>query len=188
MKLIARYYGFSSMTIFVLLAVLTGPPLRAATHIVKFGGSAGFKYVPASFSAAIGDTIKWEGDFTVHPLSSTTIPAGSQSWHVSSGSSFSYVIAVPGVYHYKCDVHSGMTGDFQAGATGISHPVRQIDPPNTSTTNQIIDLAGRAVLPKPTLRQGGYPLPSAGKQAIGIHCIRLIFNNKEKVVKSLSLR
>lgn len=190
MKKKAGYRVFSGMMVFVLPAVLLGPPVRAATHIVKFGGSAGFKYVPASFSAAVGDTVRWEGDFIVHPLSSTTIPQGSQSWHVSSGGSFSYIIPVPGVYYYKCDLHSGMTGDFRAGATGISSPLQQIDSRTTPAVMQFIDLNGRerVTLPKRTVRRVGYSLPSAGKQANGIYCVRFIFITKERVVKSLSMR
>lgn len=90
----------------------------ATTHVINFGGGLGNKYSPATLAAAIGDTITWVGSFTVHPLSSTTIPSGAATWHDASGSSFSYVIAVAGTYNYKCDLHSGMTGSFTAGSTG----------------------------------------------------------------------
>jgi plastocyanin len=105
----------------VVIAVLTfaAASTEAATLVVKFGGSAGNKYVPATLAAATGDTIRWEGSFTVHPLSSTSIPAGAASWHSATGTSFSYVVAVSGTYNYKCDVHPGMTGTFTAGSTGI---------------------------------------------------------------------
>ena len=97
--------------------------IRAATHVVDFGGSLGFKYSPASFSAAVGDTVKWVGDFTMHPLSSTTIPTNAQTWHVTSGSSFNYRITVAGDYNYKCDLHvgAGMTGSFKVVTTRVRY-------------------------------------------------------------------
>lgn len=63
----------------------------------------------------------WQGDFSVHPLSSTTIPATATSWHSGTGSSFSYVIKVAGSYNYKCDVHVslGMVGTFVATESAV---------------------------------------------------------------------
>ena len=80
---------FALASIAMLTAIL---PAGATTHVVKFGGSAGLKYVPAAFAATAGDTVTWEGDFSVHPLSSTTLPAGAATWHVATGTRFTYVI------------------------------------------------------------------------------------------------
>ena len=93
----------------------------AATHVVQFGGSFGFAYSPSNFSAKVGDTVEWEGDFSIHPLSSTTIPANAASWNNTSGTSFKYVIRVPGTYNYQCDVHVsiGMTGSFTASESSV---------------------------------------------------------------------
>jgi plastocyanin len=93
----------------------------AATHVVQFGGSIGFAFSPSSFTAKVGDTVKWDGDFSMHPLSSTTIPANAASWHNGSGTSFLYVITVPGTYNYQCDVHVsiGMTGSFTASVSSV---------------------------------------------------------------------
>jgi hypothetical protein len=58
----------------------------------------------------------------MHPLSSTSVPAGAQSFHQASGSVFSYPVTVTGMYLYQCDFHVslGMTGSFNASAvTGI---------------------------------------------------------------------
>ena len=97
----------------------------AATHVVQFGGSVGYAFSPSSFSAKVGDTVKWEGDFSMHPLSSTTIPANAASWHNGSGTSFLYVITVPGTYDYQCDVHVsiGMTGSFTASVSSVGQAV-----------------------------------------------------------------
>lgn len=105
----------------LLLAVATAA--HATTHIIQFGGSLGIVYSPKSLSISVGDTITWQGDFTMHPLSSTSVPAGAASFHQGSGSSFSYIVSVAGTYMYQCDIHFslGMTGSFTAVATGVEN-------------------------------------------------------------------
>jgi len=103
-------------------AILAAPTSSAQTkHIIQFGGSFGFAYVPSSLSVSVGDIVEWQGDFTSHPLSSTTIPAGAPSWHNGTGSLFDYTVGVVGTYNYQCDVHGseGMVGSFVAAATGV---------------------------------------------------------------------
>jgi plastocyanin len=115
----------------------------ATTHVVAFGGNAGFAYSPNSFTAVVGDTVKWEGDFSMHPLSSTTIPSGAQSWHNATGTAFTYVVAVPGTYNYKCDVHVGlgMTGSFQVANVAIRLGPRASEPGQTNRL-RIVEIQG----------------------------------------------
>ena len=93
----------------------------ATLHVIQFGGTLGLTYSPSSLSVTVGDTIEWRGDFTTHPLSSTTIPGGAASWHHGTGTVFDYVVTVPGTHNYQCDVHGslGMVGSFVAAATGV---------------------------------------------------------------------
>jgi plastocyanin len=93
----------------------------STTHVVQFGGSFGFAYSPKTFSASVGDTVEWNGDFGMHPLSSTTIPAGAPTWHNATGTKFLYVITVTGTYNYQCDVHAGlgMVGSFEASGSAV---------------------------------------------------------------------
>jgi plastocyanin len=91
----------------------------AMTHVVMFGGSVGSAYSPSSFNAKVGDTVKWEGSFSVHPLGSTSIPANAASFQMTSGSTFSYVITVVGTYNYHCTVHL-FTGSFTATAATLN--------------------------------------------------------------------
>jgi plastocyanin len=95
----------------------------ATTHVVQFGGSHGFTYSPALFSATVGDTVRWEGAFSSHPLSSTSVPAGAATWTQASGSSFSYAIKVAGSYKYQCDIHvaSGMIGSFTVTQSSVKY-------------------------------------------------------------------
>jgi plastocyanin len=124
--------------------VLFVKPDWATTHVVTFGGNVGFVYSPSAFSAAVGDTVKWEGDFSMHPLSSTTIPSAAQSWHNGSGTTFTYLIKVPGTYHYQCDVHVsiGMTGSFQVASSAV-RPGVSASMPGQADRLAIIEVRGQ---------------------------------------------
>jgi plastocyanin len=129
----------------------------ATTHVVQFGGNLGFTYSPNSFSAKVGDTVKWEGDFSMHPLSSTTIPANAASWHMGSGTSFTYAIIVAGNYSYHCDIHAGlgMTGSFTASESSV----RQAAPgANAGRPNSIMFVDASA----PGRPSVSFFVPSAG--------------------------
>ncbi len=91
---------------------------RATNHIITFGGSLGDAYSPSSLSVNVGDTVTWEGDFSAHPLSSTSVPNGAASFSNSTGTTFSYVVTAAGTYHYQCDFHHslGMVGTFTAAS------------------------------------------------------------------------
>jgi plastocyanin len=90
----------------------------AKTYIINFGGALGESYSPSSLNISVGDIIQWQGDFSAHPLSSTSIPAGAQSFRQSAGSVFSYNVTITGSYLYQCDFHAGngMTGSFTVTA------------------------------------------------------------------------
>ena len=62
-----------------------------------------------------------DGGLTNYPLTSTTIPANAASWTNTSGTSFVYVITVPGTYNYHCEIHYslGMTGSFTASGSSV---------------------------------------------------------------------
>ncbi len=100
-----------------LATILSTSTLMATTHLIQFGGAFGFNYSPISLSVSVGDTLRWQGDFETHPLRSTTIPAGAQSWTNSIGTAFFYVVQIPGSYLYQCEVHAPeMSGSFTATA------------------------------------------------------------------------
>lgn len=108
----------------------TASIVSATTHVIQFGGAFGLNYSPKSLNVATGDTVKWEGDFTMHPLSSTSVPAGAASFHKASGSVFSYAVLIAGTYLYQCDAHhaSGMTGSFVASGTGVEEGPASLTP------------------------------------------------------------
>ena len=96
--------------------------VHATEHDINFGVGGSNTYSPSSLTVNVGDTILWLGDFSSHPLTSLTIPAGAAAFSQSTGSGLYYVVTQPGTYNYKCTVHTGMTGSFTANAvsTGIS--------------------------------------------------------------------
>jgi len=90
--------------------------VSAANHIIKFGGTLGFNYDPNNLNVTVGDTVTWQGSFSSHPLSSTSVPQGAATFSKNSGTTFSYVVNIAGTYNYKCDFHAnlGMVGSFTA--------------------------------------------------------------------------
>jgi len=102
----------------------------AAKYIIQFGGSLGFTYSPNSLKVAVRDTIQWVGDFTMHPLGSTSVPAGAASFTQGTGTSFTYVVTVAGSYAYQCLFHAslGMTGTFTANPTGVENTQASLSP------------------------------------------------------------
>lgn len=113
------YYKTIFLLIFVAELTLISTQTRAARHIIKFGGSLGYDYSPESVTVNVGDTILWVGDFSKHPLSLIKVPGGAAKFsHITSGSTYQYVVTTPGAYEYQCDKHidEGMEGSFNAVA------------------------------------------------------------------------
>ncbi len=110
----------------LVLFLVAVQSLDAATVTISFGGALGLRYSPTPLSVNVGDTIEFSGDFTTHPLQSTTVPNGAAAFQMLSGgtTTFRYAIAVAGAYNYQCNVHAsyGMTGTFTAGPAGVAQP------------------------------------------------------------------
>jgi len=116
------------MTAVFLVIVVAVFSAQATTHTITFGGQLGFNYSPKQLDLAVGDTVVWSGSFTTHPLSSVTIPQGAASFHVASGTTFSYPVLIAGTYDYKCDVHTGMNGSITATVTDVKESVTALQP------------------------------------------------------------
>ncbi|GMR11321.1 MAG: hypothetical protein BMS9Abin28_2151 [Anaerolineae bacterium] len=71
--------------------------------------AVGTDYRQASVTINVGDTVEWQGDFSVHPLVSD-----DGLWRtVRRGSTFSFTFNSAGTYGYHCQLHRalGMTGE-----------------------------------------------------------------------------
>jgi plastocyanin len=111
--------GWLFLVVVILLAA-GASRVSATVRVVQFGGSVGLTYSPDTFTATVGDTVRWQGNFSFHPISSTSVPAGADTWQNSTGTTFDYVIKVAGAYTYQCDVHApAMVGSFSAVLTGV---------------------------------------------------------------------
>lgn len=108
--------------VFPLVLCVTISSSIAATHVITFAGIA---YSPNTLQVAVGDVIRWEGDFTMHPLESVLVPEGAATFGNTSGTSFEYTVLVEGSYGYRCAVHwpQGMVGGFQAAVASVDDPL-----------------------------------------------------------------
>ena len=126
MRVFQLFFSVWVLAVLVFLCGTVTATSGAATHIINFQCC---EYTPSFVQAAVGDTIRWQGDFGDHPLSSTTIPAGANPFQNNSGTVFSYVIQVAGLYNYHCDFHQpSMAGSFNANPA-LQYPlvtIRQI--------------------------------------------------------------
>ncbi len=118
----ASIFRRTTLILSIVVFITAATVAHATTHVVQFGGSFGFAYSPNSLNVSVGDTIKWQGDFSMHPLSSTSVPTGASSFHQGSGSVFIYPITVAGTYLYQCDFHFslGMIGSFTASVVTVT--------------------------------------------------------------------
>jgi plastocyanin len=119
---------FFIISIFVV--ILSTSICHAVNHIIEFGGQLGLIYSPSELTVEVGDSVTWEGDFSVHPLSSTSVPAGAATFNNSTGTSFSYLVQVQGTYNYQCDAHYqlGMVGSFSAIVSSVQENAATIQP------------------------------------------------------------
>ncbi len=79
-----------------------------------------FQFTPSTLNVVVGDVIHWVWVMGVHTTSSLIVPAGASSWSSPLNSlnlSFDYMVAVPGVYSYQCNIHPTlMMGSFTASS------------------------------------------------------------------------
>src|SRR5436189_288109 len=109
---------------FTLFIDLIGLKLNATVHTISVGNGT---FTPNNQAAVVGDTIRWIATSSNHNAvdmgnSPQSLPAGASSWNsgiIPVGSTFDYVLTVPGNYSYQCTVH-GFTGTLTVSQnTGI---------------------------------------------------------------------
>lgn len=114
----------NTMKKFYLLAVATFISVtifaKVDTVLVK-----NFQFVPASFNAHIGDTVRWIWVEGAHTTTSTSVPIGAKAWDDSlnnlnkKNKKFSYIIKKKGTYSYFCKIH----GAFMSASFTVTKPV-----------------------------------------------------------------
>lgn len=79
--------------------------LNAAVHTVTV---ANFSFSPAATNAVCGDTIKWIWSSGTHTTTSTSVPAGANTWDhpiTAGATTYSLVVTIAGNYSYQCTMH-----------------------------------------------------------------------------------
>jgi plastocyanin len=117
----------SAVTIILLASSqLFGGVLRTITF-------AGTSFTPNTLNVNVGDTIIWIGNYGFHQIQSTTIPGSAATFGPTvintSTQPLKYVVTVPGVFNYQCNIHvsMGMIGSFTAATSGVDEPVSNND-------------------------------------------------------------
>jgi len=103
----------------LILVITTCITAHATINTVHVSNN---KFVPGTFNAIVGDTVRWVWDEGVHTTttSASNIPAGADAWDApmdASNTSFMYVIKVAGDYFYFSKVDGDMSGTFTATGT-----------------------------------------------------------------------
>ena len=80
-----------------------------------------FTFQPATINAHVGDVIIWRFVNGMHTTTSTSVPAGAQTWNApidSTHTQFRYHLQVAGTYQYQCNFHfaQGMVGTIMVSA------------------------------------------------------------------------
>ena len=80
-----------------------------------------FVFQPATINAHVGDVIIWRFVNGMHTTTSTSVPAGAQTWNApidSAHTQFRYRVRVAGTYTYQCNFHvgQGMVGTIVVSA------------------------------------------------------------------------
>lgn len=76
-------------------------------------GAPGFAPDNITLVIGVNNTVTWTNNDTVHhTVTSTSVPSGATSFNsgdMAPGATFTYTLAVPGVYQYDCIYHPWMT-------------------------------------------------------------------------------
>jgi plastocyanin len=80
-----------------------------------------FVFTPSTINARVGDQIVWRFVNGMHTTTSTSVPAGAQTWDApidSTHTQFRYRVQVAGTYQYQCNFHvgQGMVGTIVVSA------------------------------------------------------------------------
>jgi len=112
-----KYFILNSITEVALLTLWMVGAVSALTHSIQLQARDNVVHDPKPFFARVGDTIRWEGDFTRFPMKSKAIPESAPSWAADSGTSFSYEVIQAGTYTYSC--YTGVGGVSTRSFTAV---------------------------------------------------------------------
>lgn len=115
---------FLQLSILIAFSMVAVSSFAQTKVICTFGN---FAYNPETLpTVSIGDTIEWRGNFTNHPLTSDTIPAGAMPFGKASGNTpYQYVVTHEGFYSFFCAFH-GTSQDMKGRFTVVTNSVKNV--------------------------------------------------------------
>src|SRR4029453_1884355 len=87
----------------VALAICSASAASAARIRVRV---MDFTFQPATINAHVGDVILWRWVNGMHTTTSTSVPAGAQTWNApidATNTRFRYRVQVAGTHQYRCN-------------------------------------------------------------------------------------
>lgn len=78
---------------------------------------ANFQFSPSTLNVKVGDVIHFVWVSGFHTTTSTSVPAGANTWNAAidnSNTTYDYTVTVGGTYNYVCNFHPGMIASFTA--------------------------------------------------------------------------
>src|SRR6476646_5223820 len=126
--------------------------------------ASGFSFSPSSFTASIGDTIRFAWGDGMHTTTSTSVPPDAVTWNAPldiTHTSFLYIIKVGGSYAFQCNFHAalGMVGSFKVPPRTNVTVVKTSVVNNCTSTNSIVFRCTQSTPPfKVQLYRYGIPL------------------------------
>lgn len=98
-----------------------GPATPAASSSPEIRLTRDFKFTPPVLNVAPGTKVRWTNDanitHTITPGDAMQKGAWAGTMSRSAGNALEHTFTEPGqTYHYRCDVHPGMTGSIQVSA------------------------------------------------------------------------
>lgn len=109
----------------LIAAILISHSMMATVHMVSVSS---FSFSPNDMTIDVGDTVMFMWVNGSHTTTSSTVPAGADSWDEPmnvANTMFEYVADIPGTYNYVCTPHSAtMRGQFTVVSTSnVTSPV-----------------------------------------------------------------
>lgn len=114
-----KYFLFSIIAVLCLLTRTTEAKIIEVGVYNNYFAATGAGYA-ISFTAAVGDTIRWRLIEGNHNVVSISVPTGASTFNYTFtgiNDTYDYVVTVNGVYRYECTFHQGMVGSFSTIVT-----------------------------------------------------------------------
>jgi plastocyanin len=113
-----------------------------ATMITVQVGAGGNTFTPSTFTAVVGDVVRFTLAGGVHDVTGLSVPSGAAAimsgTMTSVGQNYDYTVTVAGNYGYYCSIHgTSMIGGFSASATNITEA--NVDLSTTAYPNPFMD-------------------------------------------------